>query len=181
MYTKLINVLKTGAVIFGCLFVFTHFTVPSPGKIQFRTKNQIIKVDAVINHWKIVRINDFKKLTDLQMELEIYMSSVVEKNKKLTRHLQKEEFFYVDSFPVTRVSIQSVRKISKRQYEGQGTVTIRGVEQNIICPFELTSKKPYKIKGSTWVNRKDFLVGEVDKKYYGLRDSVEVLYELELP
>lgn len=166
----------------SCLFLFSFTNEDIPDTITFKTSNKLTKVDGTFEKWKIISSNHtLGKLNDLALEAEINMTTVYEDNKKLNSSLKKEEFFHVDSFPKAHVSVFNVQQISKMNYLAEGKVTLKGITKPISFAFEMTDLSPIRVKGSTKINRRDFEVGRLNRTYHGLNDSVEVLFDLEIP
>ncbi|MBW8685720.1 YceI family protein [Chitinophaga rhizophila] len=64
-----------------------------------------------------------------------------EGNAKLTGHLKGDDFFAVEKYPSADFLITGIKPHSTNQYEVTGTLTIKGITNNIAFPATVTMDK----------------------------------------
>ena len=75
-------------------------------------------------------------------------------------HLKKEEYFFVEKFPVLHFESYKVSVSAKGGLLMDGIITIKGVSKEVFFPFTVEPKgKDLLFKGTFSLNRRDFNVG----------------------
>ena len=81
-------------------------------------------------------------------------------SKGRDKHLHKDDFFGVATFPVLKMASKSITKTDKG-YEAAATLTIRDVSMDVVIPFTAERKdNQLHMNGTLTVQRKDFQLGE---------------------
>ena len=74
---------------------------------------------------------DMKSIANSDLENEEY-------NQKLVGHLKSDDFFGVENFPTSTLTINKVKQVSGHKYNVKGEITIKGVTKSIDFPVEAT-------------------------------------------
>ncbi len=88
-------------------------------------------------------------------------ASINTDNGTRDKHLLKEDYFYVEKYPVINFASVSVKKDEKTGFFLMtGNLTIKGITKQISFPFtEIAQKNGFLFSGTFNINRRDFGVG----------------------
>jgi polyisoprenoid-binding protein YceI len=101
--------------------------------------------------------------SDMSIELEIGVSSIITGVRKRDDHLKSADFFDVENYPKISFKSKSVRKTGPNAYAVSGDLSIRGITKAVI--LDADSAGPVKspdgeisigLTGRTVLNREDF-------------------------
>ncbi len=136
----------------------TEFDEPAPGKIVFHAKSPRYTTNAEFKRWHFGEVYLPADLEQGQVEILIDMTSISDPNTSLTERLKSVNFFQVDKFPRTLVTIRGVKKDGTDHYTAKCEATILGITSVAPCEFKVTGKDPMKIEGTAKLNRDAFHV-----------------------
>ncbi len=150
----------------------------SPGSITFAAANERYSAAGKFNNWGFTKI-DMKKgdVESLVATISIDLTSIWEKNDKLTAHLKAPDFFNIAKYSTAKMLIDNVEKTGDNTYKAAMTLDMKGLTQEMVSEFTVTSMDPLHVKGTAKVNRNLFGLGSVDM---GVPELVEVTYDTDV-
>jgi polyisoprenoid-binding protein YceI len=97
-------------------------------------------------------------------EMSVSAETVFTENRKRDNHLKSADYFYVEKYPLIYIISKSISSSGQEgNFQFNGVIIIKGISKEISFPFKaIPEKSGYLFKGSFELNRKDFLVGEVN-------------------
>jgi polyisoprenoid-binding protein YceI len=126
------------------------FEVSNMGKI---VKGTMLNLVGTVNF-------DADNLETSSFEATIDPSTVDTESKGRDKHLQKDDFFGVATFPVVKVSSDKLTK-TETGYEAAATLTIRDVSTPITIPFTVEEQEGQQhLIGTLMIERKKYALGE---------------------
>ncbi|MCI5044049.1 MAG: YceI family protein [Aquisalinus sp.] len=124
-----------------------------------------------------IRLNP-TDLSDAEIHAIIDMVSVDAGDADRNSSLPTSDWFKIRTFPTATFTSTDVRQVSEGKFEAVGDLTIKGVSQPVILPFDLSIDGNQAVAtGSLQLNRTDFNVGEgayADDAWIGYPVSVTV-------
>jgi len=132
----------------------------------------------VFRKWAFTKMelpND--NLENIQAEIDINVTSAETKWKDLEKSVKKKkDYFYVKKFPTATINIKGAKKQADGSYTTDATLSLKGITKTVALTFTASDSKPYHIKGSGTLNRRDFkFTGD------GPKDEVPVHFDFVLP
>lgn len=149
-----------------------------PGKIGFAAANDRYSAEGEFKNWSFSEVSmDGKNVESLTASILIDLTSIHEKNPKLTDHLKAPDFFNIAVFKEATLNIMNVKKKSGDMYTADMVLNMKGLEQKMMSEFTVTSMDPLHVTGTAQVNRLLFgLGGEI-----GVGEMVTVSYDTDVP
>lgn len=120
-------------------------------------------------------------LSQAQINVNIDMTSLWSDKDKLTKHLNSEDFFEVDTYPETTFTSTSITA-SGEGFLVDGNLTLHGVTKGISFPAEISlSDDATTLYASAefWLNRMDFGIAFKGKSDDLIRPEVVLRFNLE--
>ncbi|MFK7899672.1 MAG: YceI family protein [Cyclobacteriaceae bacterium] len=156
------------------------FKETAPGTITFSAENDRYQAKGTFDNWKFSKaeMKERNNLETFTAEILVDMSSVNEKSSKLTSHLKASDYFFIDQFPVCKVSIGKIEKGKGDKYNANAILDLKGVKAEVPVSFIVKRINPVIVKGHMHVDRLLHKVGVENKK---TTTKVEVDFEAELP
>lgn len=112
-------------------------------------------------------------------KVTIDMRSTWADDEKLTGHLKSDDFFDVESHPISTFDVTSVEKQKDGTYHIAGNFSLHGVEKNIKIPATVSMDgDTVKIASEFDINRKDFDINYPGKQDDLIRDEVVIRFDL---
>jgi len=101
------------------------------GNVSVGSGTVIVENNAVVGASVIMDMNTIVN-TDLKDD---------EWNKKLVSHLKSDDFFSVEKYPNAKFEITSVKSTGKGDYTVKGTLSIKGITNEISFPAKIAVEK----------------------------------------
>jgi polyisoprenoid-binding protein YceI len=151
--------LVTIALLFACT-TFAQTIDTKASKIEFEVSNmgKIVKgtflnVEGIVNF-------DANNLEASNFEATADPTTVDTKSGGRDKHLQKDDFFGVATYPNIKVSSDKITK-TETGYEAATTLTIRDVSTEVMIPFTVEEKEGKQhLVGTFMIERKKYGLGE---------------------
>ncbi|MBX2827355.1 MAG: YceI family protein [Flavobacteriaceae bacterium] len=89
-----------------------------------------------------------------------------------SRHLRSKKFFHAKEYPTLTFTSSQING-TRESFEVTGTLTIKGISNNVVWKFEDNGNK---LKGSTTINTHDYNI-----KVYDEKERCEVAIAISLP
>jgi len=139
---------------------------PTHSELQFKIKHLMIStVSGQFNNFKAIvetEDNDFSKA---KVHFEATVDSISTNNEQRDAHLKNGDFFDIEKYPAIIFESSKMEKIGEDEYKLHGTLTMRGVNKQVILNAEFggITKDPW---GNT---RTGFSVtGKVNRQDFGM-------------
>jgi polyisoprenoid-binding protein YceI len=118
-------------------------------------KGTLSKLEGTVNF-------DAENLETSKFEAMVDPSTVETKSKGRDKHLQKDDFFGVTTYPTVKLSSTKITK-TETGYEAEATLTIRDVSTPVTIPFTIEKE-----------NNQQHLIGTfmIERKKYGLGEKM---------
>lgn len=149
-------------VIGWCSWAQTAPLVIDYGKssLKFKIKNAGIGVDGNFTDYSVTLQFDPKNLAASHAECRIKTTSINTGINARDNHLRKEEFFYVEKYPLIGFSSTSFKQ-QGTGYVIYGKLTIKEVTKEVAIPFTVAKSGATEIiEGNLTIDRLTFHVGE---------------------
>lgn len=145
----------------------------SGSKVKFVIKNFGINTGGTFSGLRGTIIFDPTNLATARFEVSVDAKTIDTDIEARDNHLRKAEYFDVENFPTLSFKSIKVTKTNKPEYLYLfGTLTIKGITQEVKFPFTYTPKNGgYLFEGEFTLNRRDFGVGG---KSFSLSDELTV-------
>ena len=128
--------------------------------VKFKIKNAGIGVDGKFTDYSATMQFDPKNLTGSHVACKIKTTSISTGINGRDNHLRKEEFFYVDKYPVISFSSTAI-KAQGSGYAVYGKLTIKDVTKDVIIPTTITKTGTTEVyEGNLTIDRLNYHVGE---------------------
>lgn len=128
--------------------------------------------------WQFTQVSlpedDFEKVN---LEVEINTSSLQTNWKDLEKSIRKKkDYFYVKKFPKAYINVEGATLQADGTYTTNAKLTLKGISKELPLTFTVSKEKPYVVKGSGVIQRRQF-------NFYGdgPKDEVPVTFEATLP
>lgn len=125
---------------------------------------------------------DQQALNKSHIEITVDTASVTTSFKDVADALKTAEWFDVKAFPKATFSAKDFKKINDKNYEANGTLTLRDktLPLKLHFTFEKYSDKEAVVTGRAILKRTEFGVGQGEwKKTDGVKDDVEINFKIE--
>lgn len=148
-------------LIAGLVNAQKYTTTDVGSKVHFVIKNFGIKTGGDFTGLKGSIVFDPNALNTSSFNVSVNSNTVDTDNGTRDKHLRKEEYFNVESFPLIRfVSTKVTKSTVAGRFYIFGKLTIKGVTKAIEFGFSATpSLTGYVFNGEFEINRRDYGVG----------------------
>lgn len=151
--------LSLAVLLFLTSMNFAQTIDSEASKVEFEVSNMgrtvkgsMLNVNGTVNF-------DENDLDASNFEASVDPNTVSTKSKARDKHLRKDDFFGVVTYPTVKVSSQKITK-TEMGYEAFATLTIKDVTKKITIPFTVTEENGQQhFKGSFVVKRKQYDLG----------------------
>ncbi|WP_052594079.1 YceI family protein [Aureispira sp. CCB-QB1] len=127
-----------------------EFEVSNMGKI---VKGTMLNLKGTVNF-------DANNLEASSFEATADPATVNTESKGRDKHLQKDDFFGVATYPTVKISSDKISK-TEEGYEAEATLTIRDISTKITIPFTVEEKENRQhLTGTFTIQRKEYGLGE---------------------
>lgn len=153
-------ILSLAVVLFFTSMNFAQSIDNESSKVEFEVSNMGKNVKgSMLNVNGTVNFNE-NDLEASNFEATVDPNTVSTKSKARDKHLRKDDFFGVVTYPTVSVSSQKITK-TETGYEALATLTIKDVSKSITIPFTVTEENGQQhLKGSFALKRKKYGLGE---------------------
>jgi polyisoprenoid-binding protein YceI len=160
-YMKGLSTLVAVFFISGIIYAQKYTPIDSESKVHFVIKNFGIKIGGDFTDLKGSIIFDPNTLSTGLFNLSVNSNTINTDNNTRDKHLRKEEYFYVEKYPLLSfVSTKITKSALAGEFNLHGNLTIKGVTKNIEFGFKASpTASGYNFKGEFEINRRDFGVG----------------------
>lgn len=126
-------------------FVSTYQDQPSPGRFRdFATRLQFDPAQPARG----------------KLEVDVAVTSVDMGSEDLLEGMRAPEWFDFARFPKAEFRSQQIKRVAPQRYEARGTLTLKGVQQEVTVPFVWEAKgQTAEMTGELTLNRTRFGVG----------------------
>ena len=136
----------------------------SHSSVNFSVTHMVVSdVEGSFKDFSAEVKSDKPDFTDVNINFTIQAASITTGDEKRDGHLKSPDFFDVAKFPTITFKSTSVKKITDKQYELEGDLTMHGVTKKVkwALKYNGTIKDPYGntragFKASLVINRKDY-------------------------
>lgn len=151
--------------------------------IRFVTKQMNVPVEGRFKKFDATVSFDPKKPEATKAEFEVDLASIDMGAPEGETESQRPLWFNTAAFPKAKFVASSVRPTVPNRFEAVGSLSIKGVTQNITTPFTLTEAGGMRtVEGQFTMKRLQFKIGE--KQWADtdtVADEVVVRYKFVLP
>ena len=157
--------------------------------IGFVTRHLVSKITGQFNDFDGEFSFDAKKPTESKVSATVKVASINTNNQKRDGHLQSEDFFAVEKFPVMTFVSKKVTSAGKDKYKMLGDLTMHGVTHPVTFHVEYLGEAPgmdgkprVGFTANAKVNRKEFGISwnkTLDNGGLVLSDEVEINLNIE--
>lgn len=153
--------------------------VKTGGDIKFFAENQRYSAEGMFKEWYFTKA-DMKKgdLESLTASMAVDLTSISEKNEKLTEHLKAPDFFNIGQYTTATIDISNVTKKSDDTYTADMKLNMKGLTQDLTSEFKVTSMDPLHVVGEAKIDRALFSLGTAKM---GVGDMIKVTYDTDVP
>lgn len=149
------------------------------GDINFFAANERYSAEGKFNDWHFTKTNMKKNnMESLTASMAIDLTSIWEKNEKLTAHLKAPDFFNVEKYTTATIDISNVKKTGEKTYTADMKLNMKGLTQDMTSEFMVTSMDPLHVTGEAMVNRELFGLGRVGMS---VGEMIKVVYDTDVP
>jgi polyisoprenoid-binding protein YceI len=131
--------------------------------VGFTVRHMMSQVRGSFGDFSATIVKDDANLAASSVEFRIQTASIDTANENRDKHLQSEDFFFVEKFPEITFKSSRVEKVSDTEYKVTGDFTMRGVTKVLTLPVtflgEMKTKEGKSIVGfsvATKLDRKEF-------------------------
>jgi cytochrome b561 len=129
-------------------------------EVKFEVSNMGKTVEGTLLNLSGMVNFDAENLEASSFEATVDPSTVNTESKGRDKHLQKDDFFGVVTYPTIKVSTNKITK-TETGYEAEATLTIRDVEMAVTIPFTVEEEKGQQhLMGTFMIQRKEYGLGE---------------------
>jgi len=158
--------------------------------VNFTTSHFFVPIEGAFDKFDGTLKFDPTNLEGSSSDFKIEVGSVNTKDGKRDGHLKSKDFFDAKSFPNMTFKSTKFKKVSEKEFEMEGVLTIKDKSKSITIPFTLLNvmDHPMKngsliagIKAKTTIKRSDFGVGTGDwasDKVVGDETEIRIIMEL---
>ncbi len=140
--------------------------------VNFKIKNMGFTVQGKFKRVTISSNFNSNNLENSFINAVISVNSIDTDNKKRDKHLINKDFFETATYPSIKLTSTKINKISAKNYQLTGTLTIKNVSKKIVVPLQVVETvNSITIQSSFSVNRLDYGVG---KSSWTLSDTVKI-------
>lgn len=158
---KILTILLFIFIMSNTIIAQKFIPIDNVSNIKFIIKNFGLSVDGSFSG--LTGFLQFEKdnIAKSEIFLSVNSNSVNTQNKERDKHLKKEDYFNVDTFPlITFKSTKITKVIGLNKYVIVGNLTIKGITKQIEFDATISNKDSIKIlKGAFQINRRTFKVG----------------------
>jgi polyisoprenoid-binding protein YceI len=159
--------------------------------VNFSVTHMVVsEVDGSFKDFSAEAKSEKPDFSDLSASFTIQVASVNTGDDKRDGHLKSPDFFDVAKFPTITFTSTSVKKVSDKQLDLTGDLTMHGVTKKVTwqVKYNGTIKDPYGnnragFKATTIINRKDYGVSwnkTLDAGGVAVSDEVNLSVNVEL-
>jgi polyisoprenoid-binding protein YceI len=152
-------------LLFAIVLCFSQITFAQKvdseaSKVEFEVSNMGKTVKGMLLNLKGTVNFAASSLETSNFEVTVDPSTVNTEDKGRDKHLQKDDFFGVATFPTIKVSSEKITK-TETGYEAEATLTIRDVSTPITIPFTVEEDGGQQhLNGTFMIERKKYGLGE---------------------
>jgi polyisoprenoid-binding protein YceI len=130
-------------------------------RIGFRSTFQGAAVEGGFRNWDAQIAFDPRNLAGSRVSVTIDVASVTSTDSDAQEGLPSADWFDARRNPRATFVSNSFRDLGGGRYQAVGTLTLRGVSQQVVLPFTLQiAGNTAKMNGSTTIDRSKFGVGQ---------------------
>jgi len=130
-------------------------------EIAFVSKQMNVPVNGRFRKFSAQIQFDPKKLDAARAEIEVDLASIDTGSAEADAEVAKKGWFDTGAFPKAKFASTSVRQIGPENFEARGKLTIKGISQDVIAPFEVKrAGDTLTYAGGFAIKRLQFRIGE---------------------
>jgi len=162
---------------------------PNHSEVSFQVRHFVTPVRGEFGNFGGTVVMDAADPSSSSVQFWINTESIDTRNDRRDQHLRSEDFFYVEKNPQITFQSDKVEKTGENTYDVSGTLTMRGVSQQVTLPVtylgSISDGRGNTRAGfstGTTLNRKDYGINwnqALDQGGFVLGDDVSVAIDLE--
>jgi len=162
LFVKINKLLEMKQLILICLFLisanvgFAQWQFQS-GSVSFSIKNAGLTVDGKFTQLQANINFNPEQLDKTTLDATVNSESIYTGIKLRDKHLKKEEYFDVATFPKITLKLKSLSGNLKSGFEGICSLSLKGIVKEVTIPIKFEPSG--KLSGSFTIDRRDFKVG----------------------
>ena len=130
-------------------------------EITFVSKQMNVPVEGRFRKFTAQIDFDPKKLPASKAQIDVDLASVDTGSAEADTEVAKKAWFNSSAFPTARFTSTSVRQTAPDKYEARGTLSIKGMGQDVAAPFTVKrSGEASTYEGSFTIRRLLFKIGD---------------------
>ena len=157
--------------------------IPAKSQIRFVTKQMNVPVEGQFKKFDGSVTFDPAKPEATKAEFEVDLGSIDLGNAEGETEAKRKVWLNVEGFPKAKFVASSVKSLGGGKFEARGPLTIKGVSQEIVAPFNMTDAAGLRIvEGQFALKRLQFRIGEGPwSDTETVADEVLVRFRFSLP
>ncbi|MCB1137823.1 MAG: YceI family protein [Leptospiraceae bacterium] len=154
----------------------------SRSKIQFFVDARLVDVKGYFRSYRLDQFEyDGKNPESMKGGILIWPASVFTRDKDRDEHLRQDDFFWVEKYPTSRVSLKKVTRRQDGAYDFLFSLQIRDKVKEFTVPTKISSSGGHTyIEGSFKVDRRDFDLNGEHVANLVMDNDVELSYVIAL-
>lgn len=144
--------------------------------VTFEVSNLGKTVTGTLSNMEGVVVFDVRELDKARFEVTIDPATVQSGAKGRDKHLQRDDFFHVEDYPLIRMVSKRITK-TEDGYQAVAELTIKDYKKEVVIPFRVEAGEtgPLYFTGSFTLARKDYdLATNMGKMMIGLEVTVHI-------
>ena len=135
--------------------------IPAQSSIRFVTTQMSVPVEGTFRTFDATVAFDPRHPESTKAEFEVDLGSIDLGTAEGDHEAKGKAWLNVAAFPKARFVASSVKSLGGNRYEAAGSLTIKGVTQNVVAPFTLAEANGTRVvEGQFTVKRLQYKVGE---------------------
>ena len=157
--------------------------IPAKSQIRFVSKQMNVAVEGQFKKFDGSVAFDPAKPEATKAEFEVELASIDLGNAEGEAEAKRKVWLNVEGFPKAKFVASSVKALGGGKFEARGPLTIKGVSQEIVAPFNMTDAAGLRIvEGQFALKRLQFRIGEGPwSDTETVADEVLVRFRFSLP
>ena len=135
--------------------------IASKSQIRFVTKQMSVPVEGQFKKFDGSVAFDPAKPEATKAEFEVELGSIDLGNAEGETEARRKVWLNAEGFPKAKFVASSVKALGGGKFEARGPLTIKGVSQEIVAPFNMTEAAGLRVvEGQFALKRLQFRIGE---------------------
>jgi polyisoprenoid-binding protein YceI len=189
MKSRYLNLLGALALSLAVGLPLSAQSAPVPGfeldrsrsSIEFMVDAKIVDVKGSFRSFRLDGFNYSGTPEGIAGSVVVWPASVFTRDRERDEHLRQDDFFWVEKYPTSRVTLQSIEKRADGLYDFLFTLQIRDKVQQYTVPTKVVSDgEGLIIEGTFEVDRTDFDLNGEHVANLVMDNDVQLTYRIAL-